>query len=253
MKRLAHLFSYAIILMLVVTSFVACESETDGGTPTETKVTPKAGTTYTYAKQERDSVSGGSPTTRDSIVVATVISSATNFEGKSNVIALDDDGDTTRYVMETNGDVSIYLKELFTYGDFTFISPEPWLKFPIGSKLSGVILFEADTTMQVQSFSVPVHITAVANYLGTEELKKDGNAFADGGKAEVIVTVSGSLSGVNVTVVGKRSLAFDPKIGGYFRSTDETIIPDVIVFGQTFLQGNTSLIQKILISFSLIK
>src|SRR5687767_540655 len=125
MKRLAHLFSYAIILMLLVTSFVACESETDSdGTPS-TAVTPKTGTTYTYAKQERDSVSGESPTTTDSIVVATVISSATTFEGKSNVISLDDDGDTMHYVMETNGDVSVYLKELFTYGDFTFVSPEP--------------------------------------------------------------------------------------------------------------------------------
>lgn len=253
MKRLANLFSALIITMFVVTSFVACESETDSdGTPSTT-VTPKAGTTYTYAKQQRDSVSGESPTTTDSIVVATVISSGTTFEGKSNVISLDDDGDTLRYVMESNGDVSIYLKELFTYGDFTFISPEPWLKYPLGSKMSGVVLFEADTNMQVQSFSVPVHITATANYLGTEELKKDGNAFADGGKAEVVVTVNGSLSGVNVTVVGKRSLSFDPKIGGYFRSTDETIIPDVKVLGQTFLQGNTSLTTKILTSFSLIK
>ena len=253
MKRLANLFSALLMVLFVVTSFVACESGTDDPGTTPTAVTPKAGTSYTYAKQQRDSVSGEAPTTKDSLVIATVISSGTTFEGKSNVISLDDDGDTMRYVMESNGDVSIYRKELFTYGDFTYVSPQPWLKYPIGSKLSGVILFEADTTMMVQTFPVPVHIVAKANYLGTEELKKDGNAFADGGKAEIVVTVTGSLSGVSVKVTGTQTVSFDPKIGGYFRLSDYFEIPDVKVLGQTFLQGNTSLTTKILTSFSLIK
>ncbi len=254
MKRLANLFSALIILMFVVTSFVACESETDSDGIPSTTVTPKAGTTYTYAKQERDSVSGGSPTTTDSIVIATVLSSGTTFEGKSNVISLVDNSDTMRYVMEANGDVSIYRKNLFTYGDFTYVSPEPWgLKYSLGSKMSGVILFEHDTEMVVSSFPVPVHLVATVNYLGTEELKKGGNAFADGGKAEIVVVMTGSLSGVTVKVTGKQTISFDPKIGGYFRLSDYIEIPDVKVFGQTVVQGNTSLIEKILIDFSLIK
>lgn len=252
MKQTSNILT-VFILTVVATFFIACDSGNDTTNGGATIVTPKAGSTYTYTRHQRDSTSGQAPQTKDDTVVATVVSSGTSFEGKSNVITLvEAGGDTIRYVMESNGDVSVY-NQTFSYGGFSFTNPNPWVTFTFGSKNRNVQAFDTTQTVSFGSFTVPLTIVGTVNYLGTEELGHGGDTLASGGMAELVVKTTGVVIGDTITVTATRTISFDPSIGGYFHAVDNVIVPDIIVFGQTVVQGSASLKEKVLLDYTLIK
>lgn len=242
----------------LVASFAAiiisgCGSTTTIDPPvTNTIVTPKAGTTYTYAKHERDSTSGSASTSYDTTIVAKVDSSNITFDGKSGVVKLLDDVDTLRYVLETSGDVSIYLKQFGASG-FYFTNPKPWMLLPFNAKTTGVSLFDTTESVTVQGNTIPVHVVGVADYVGADQITKNGSKFASGGQVKVTITADGNAFGTPVHIVSTQTYSFDGSIGGYFHSIGNTTVPDVVIFGATVLKGRTTDYTKILTDFNLIK
>ncbi len=242
LRNLAFVFS-------IVTFFISgCKYDPSSGGTTNTSVTPKPGTTYTYSKHEKDSVSGQQPTTTDSTIIATVIASDTTYQGKSKVIFLYDDFDTLHYIMESDNDVSVYLKEFGTSG-YTFSNPTPWMKLPFGSKQTGVKLFTTDTLVNSQAGPTRVYLTGVADYVGPDQIAGKAN----GGAVKVTIHVRDTLLGTAVDIVATQSYSFDPSIGGYFHSIMTTDVPTVSLLGTTVLQGNTKVTEKILTDYSLKK
>jgi hypothetical protein len=245
---------YIFILSVFTCSMFlnSCSKDDTTAPATNTTVTPKAGSSYTYSKHESDSTSGQPAVSTDSTIIALVISGGTSYQGKSNVVTLYDDFDTLRYQIESSNDVSIYRSTFGTQG-FLFVNPSPWLLLPFGSKSTGVQLFVFDTTVTIQGFPVPFHVVGTADYLGTDAITKNGSSFASGGQVKVTITITGNALGTSINVVSAQTYSFDPTIGGYFHSTSNTSIPDVTVLGQHAVTGSTSSTTKILTDFSLIK
>jgi hypothetical protein len=251
-QKLSIRFLFILTVFSSSIFFGGCSKDDTTTPPANQTVTPKSGTSYTYAKHEKDSTSGQSPMVTDSTIIATVISGGTTFEGKSNVVTLYDDFDTLRYQIESSNDISIYRSTFGTQG-FLFVNPSPWLLLPFGSKSTGVQLFAFDTTVTIQGFPVPFHVVGTADYLGTDAITKNGSSFASGGQVKVTITITGNALGTSINVVSAQTYSFDPTIGGYFHSTSNTSIPDVTVLGQHAVTGSTSSTTKILTDFSLIK
>lgn len=250
--------SAAFIAFVFVGSLISgCKSDSTTSTDSGA-VTPKAGSSYTYAQHYKDSTNTG-VTENDSIIIATVISSGLTFQGKSNVITLHDGNgaDTLRYVMESNGDVSVY-RANFTANvaaaPISFANPTPWMTLPFGSKKTGVALFTAYDTISVSSQSIPLVIVGTGDYIGTETLVDGtGKKIASGNKAKLTITVTGSFSGIVLNAVIGQTYSFDPTIGGYFASVGTFNLPPVSFFGTTVIQDDQSTKTRILTSFSLIK
>ena len=143
-KAFKHSLLFLSLAVFAAVTISGCSSSTTP--PPNTNVTPKTGSTYTYQKHEVDSSKAQGRTTSDSIIIAKVFSSGTTFEGKSNVVALYDDFDTLRFVIEANNDISVY-KASFGSNGFVFANPSPWLTLPFGSKRTGVQLFSPKDTL----------------------------------------------------------------------------------------------------------
>ena len=246
-----------IALAFVATLISGCKSDSTTSTDSGA-VTPKPGSSYTYAQHYKDSTNTG-VTENDSIIIATVVSSGLTYQGKSNVITLHDGNgtDTLRYVMESNGDVSVY-RANFTANvaaaPISFANPTPWMTLPFGSKKTGVALFTAYDTISVNSILIPLVIVGTGDYISPETLVDGtGKKIASGNKAKLTITVTGSYSGIMLNVIVGQTYSFDPTIGGYFASVGTFNLPPVSFFGTTLIQGDQSTKTRILTSFSLIK
>jgi hypothetical protein len=244
------LASFAVFLI----SGCSNSTTTTPPTPTtQTNVTPKAGSTYTYAKHEKDSASGKSSVTTDSIIVATVVSSGQKYQGKDSVVTVYDDYDTLRYHIESNNDVSVY-RANFASNGYVFTNPSPWMTLPFGSKKTGVVLFPAhDTVISANGISETLTISGTVDYVGTDEIDT-GTAhkkFVSGPQAKLTITISGS-SPVVINITATQTYSFDYyTAGSYFHSIATTTFPDVKFATTTLLAGSTSFSEKILTSMSL--
>lgn len=248
-----HLVFVAMLASIASVVVSGCSSSSTTPPETKTIVTPKSGTTYTYAKHHRDSTSGMAPNTPpDTTIIAIVDSSNITFDGKSGVVKLLDEADTLRYILETSGDVSIYLKT-FGSGGFFFTNPKPWMLLPFNSKTTNDTLFDAMESVTVQGNSIPVRVLGIADYVGTDEITKNGGKFASGGQVLVTITVSGQVLTTAVKITSTQKYSFDGSIGGYFHSISNTTVPDVVIGTFQVLQGRTSDDTKVLIDFNLIK
>ena len=255
MKILCSIPKYFVVSLLLTSgaAFFGCSSSSQPSTPAGSSIViPKAGSTYTYSRHERDSTIGKKPTTTDSVVVATVISSGMPFEGKNNVITIDDDFDTLRYVFESSNDITIYRASLGSNG-FVFFNPTPWITLPFGSKMTGVQVISFDTSVSAQGATIPVHISGVADYIGVDSIVKGSSKYASGSQVKLTVTITGSIFGTPIVITASQSYSFDISKGGYFHSVTETQIPNVVILKTQILQGNTSLVEKILTDFTLLK
>ncbi|MFI5264501.1 MAG: hypothetical protein ACHQM6_08305, partial [Candidatus Kapaibacterium sp.] len=153
---------------------------------------------------------------------------------------------------ESTNDVSIYRAQFGANG-YVFNNPTPWLLLPYGSQKTGVSLFAFDTSISVQGFSVPFHVTGTADYLGTETESNIGNTgkTISGGQVKVTIAITGTALGTTVNIVSTQTYSFDPAIGGYFHSVSNTTIPDVSVIGTHVITGSTSVTTKILTAYTL--
>ncbi len=250
--------SAAFIAFAFASAFLSgCKSDTVTATDSGA-VTPKAGSSYTYNQHYKDSTNTGI-TENDSIIVATVISSGLTFEGKNNVITLHDGNgaDTLRYVMESNGDVSVYRANFAANvgaSPISFTNPTPWMTLPFGSKKTGVALFTAYDTINFNGANIPLVIVGTGDYIGTETLVDGtGKKIASGNKAKLTITVSGSYLGVNINIIVGQTYSFDPTIGGYFASVGTFNLPPVSFLGTVIIQSDESTKTRVLTSYSLIK
>jgi hypothetical protein len=255
MKKFRHIFSFIVIALSSSALIYGCSSTNSGTTPptTNTTVTPKAGTTYTYNKHEIDSSSTGK-TSGDTVVNARVISSDTTFAGKSHVVVLYDDFDTMRYVIESNGDVSFY-RASFGANGFVFANPTPWMTLPFGSKSTNSQIISGYDTIPIPSLGTSeiVTISGIADYLGTDEEDTGTTTkvkLASGGQARLTITITG-ISPLPVTGISSTQIfSFDNSIGYYFHSISKNIFPDVIALG---FKGSMTSNEKTLMFYNLIK
>ncbi len=254
-RRSIQSFTLAIVAGSAM-FFNGCSDTTTS--TTSGPVTPKTGSSYTYSQHYKDSTNTG-VTENDSTIVATVISSGLTYQGKDNVITLHDGNgaDTLRYVMEANGDVSVYRANFtanVSVAPISFVNPTPWMTLPFGSKKTGVALFTAYDTINVKGTNIPLVIVGTGDYIGTETLVDGtGKKIASGNKAKLTITVTGSYLGANISVVVGQTYSFDPTIGGYFASVGTFNLPPVSLFGTTIIQGDQSTKTRVLANFSLIK
>jgi hypothetical protein len=248
-----NLFVSLSIALILTISAIGCS---DSGTTTENKpVTPKAGTTYTYTQHRSDTTNSVPFNPTDSERTALVLLSGSSFGGKTNVIIQWEDttaqnNDTMRYVIESNGDISIYNPSFGTSvagQRIDFINPTPWLQIPFGSKSTGVQLFAMDTAITLPLVGKQtLHIVATADYIGTEDLQVNNQSLANGGKAMITITISNPL--LPAPVVAKQIYSYDPSLGGYFHSISTLSVPAVITFPQSH-----TLTERTLVSYHLVK
>ncbi|MEI8134183.1 MAG: hypothetical protein WCH46_03770 [bacterium] len=257
MKLLRTLASSFLIITTVALFMSGCKTTTTETPPvdnTPVRVYPKAGSKYTYAKHQRDSASGKAAITVDSMIVASIFSTNTTFQGKDSVTTVYDDKDTLQYRVESNLDVSVY-KSNFGSSGFVFNNPTPWMTLPFGSKKTGVVLFTHDTTISVSGQNEKLTITGTVDYIGTDELDTGTThaKMASGPQAKVTISIVGT-SPVPVTITSTQTYSFDfYTTGNYFHSISDFNFPDVKFFGSTLLAGSTSHTEKIMTTFSLIK
>lgn len=124
---------------------------------------------------------------------------------------------------------------------------------PFGSKTTKVTLFDTTENVTIQTTTVPVHIVGIADYVGPDEITKNGSKFTSGGQVKITITATGNVIGTPVKIESTQTYSFDGTIGGYFHSISNTTVPDVVIFGTPVLQGRTSDDIKILTDFNLIK
>ncbi|MEP7234939.1 MAG: hypothetical protein ABI778_06555 [Ignavibacteriota bacterium] len=232
----------------------SCSTTTTNPPAGNTNVTPKAGTTYTYQKHQTDSSGTTGKTSTDSTIIATVISSGTTFQGKIDVLTLYDDFDTVRFVVEPNGDISVY-RPTFGSGGFVFENPSPWLTLPFGTKKTGVMLFTKDTSITYASQNETLTLSATADYIGTDEVDTGASKtkLASGGQARITINITGTTP-ATVNIKSVQTYSFDLSIGSYFHSISSTDFKDITIGGiVTVLPGNSSHTEKFLSSYNLIK
>jgi len=250
-KTLKHSLLLAVLAILAAGFISGCSSSSTSQPGTNTTVTPKTGSTYTYNKHEADSSQTG-VTSGDTLMTATVISSGTSYAGKDNVVTIYDDFDTLRYSIESNGDISFYRANFGSNG-FVFNNPSPWLTLPFGSKQSGVQLFKANDTILVSGQQEILQIIGTADYIGNDEVDTNGIKLASGGQARLTIAITG-LSPIPVTGISStQTFSFDGSVGNYFHSISKTVFPDVSYFGTTIIKGSMTSNDKKLKSYVLIK
>ncbi len=252
-KSIILYFSGAFLALVACTMISSCSSTTTTPpTTTQSKVTPKAGSTFTYTKHEKDSSSGKPAVTSDSIVVATVVSSGIFYHGKDSVVTLYDDFDTLRYRVESNNDVSVY-KPTFGSNGYTFNNPTPWLTLSFGAKNPDAQLFSYDTTITVQGQSEKLVVTGTAHYIGIDEIDTGAShtKLASGNQANIVISIMGTTP-LTVNISSTQTYSFDfYTTGCYFHSISNTLFPDVKFIGTTVVPGSTTLTEKFLTSFNL--
>lgn len=241
-------FSSLVAIVALAGWLASCSSSSTPADNTVTTVTPKAGTTYTYHVHSKDSTDGSPAVVKDGDSTSLVLYSGGSYAGRTNVIALLNDtgqttSDTTFYILEPDGDVSVYLGKIGAQG-FTLINPNPWLRLPFGSKKTNDTLITVDTTINYGGYNIPTKIRGVADYIGADNTVSGHSADA----VKFTITLNGTYLIINVNVVASQTYALDRTIGGYVHSIYNIAFPPILTSA-----GSTTFKEKTLSSVSLVK
>jgi len=232
----------AVILFAALIS--GCSSSTSTNTPpANANVTPKTGSTYTYAmfKDTAGTKVPGSDTT----INASVTADSQTMLNQSNVYTVIDGGDTTYLTYASNKDVMIYrqttgLSGLFqSLGDGVF---HRWINLAITSKTSGVkILNDTDVIVTVQGFAIPAKVTVETDFIADENVTVGTETMATNHCRITATAVSNTaIISPTVTYTNQRDIYFAPKIGYAAKVTTKESIPAITLLGSTAKVTGTS-------------
>ncbi len=223
MNRFKGYFAASAILVAIASGaiFNGC-SDSSTTPPKSEQVIPKTGSTYTYNQHLHDSTATG-VTDNDSVKMAMIVSSGQSFMGRTNVMTAVENGDTTIYSIESNGDVYLYvdhISQTVAGQTLTFNPPVQWLPLTFGSKATTeTTIYTKDTSITISNVPVTVSITAKAKYLGTETLAIAGQSNATGGQSQLsyVITVTVPFVG-SIDVKTSQQYSFDSNLGYFFHT-----------------------------------
>ncbi|MEI8134182.1 MAG: hypothetical protein WCH46_03765 [bacterium] len=177
-----------IVLLGFFASFVACKKQptepggTTGTTPASVgDSVPGFSSTYTYDKYQLDQNGDQVLGTKLSNYHGQVEVTDTTVFGRNHAYLVHFQGDSTFFVYESNGDVSVYFFKSgfhvnFSNGSFSDELVKgmqnnvynQWIRFPIASSKvdTGIVIHNKQDTIEVTSLRKPIDVTATVGYFG---------------------------------------------------------------------------------------
>jgi hypothetical protein len=236
-------------LAFFVISISSCSSSTSTTPPTQGKVSPKTGSSFTYAgyKDTAGMKVPNSDTTYSAIVEA---DSLTLF-GQPNAYTIFDRGDTIDMAYASNNDVMIYYQSTGLNGLFQSIGDavfHRWITLSVSSKTTSVTVLDTTLNVVVSGFSVPAKVTLTSNYIGDTTIAVGSEIMTTNHCRITAIAVSNSpLLSPAVTYSNQRDIYFAKKIGYAAEVTTNEVIPTVT---QLSTKGRTTGTFKVLTSYT---
>ena len=246
-------FLSAISLAFIAAAMISgCSSSTTTTPPptTQSNVTPKAGSTYTYTQSQTDS-SGNHVTGTDTTINASVTATGQSKFGQSSVYTISDGALTTDYTYSSSNDALTFIENSGASGILASVADSVfrrWITLSITSHASGVIVLDKDTIIiNVGGLSIPAVAHVVADYIGSDSVYLAASEESLSVQhCRITATATAALS--SSPLINQRDIYFAPKIGTYAKETTMTTIPSVTIAG---IKGSKSGTLEVISSYTL--
>jgi hypothetical protein len=224
-----------ILLLLPVFLLTSCRTGDDPTGPGNTTTSgPKVGSTFSYDYEVRGSenqiIDNGS------FVTSLVKTNATAY-GKSNVlIYVDNDGDTSWYAKEANGNVSNYVNQ--ESAEMIGLAQGFWINFPTSGS-GGENRVIAQQQIDYQGVPATLRATLMSEFEGTESITIGTKAFPvkrAGAEIALDVLVGGQV--VNSGVLMSGSFWWIPELNATAGSNQEVNGENTIFYTQELTEVN---------------
>jgi hypothetical protein len=260
-------FSF-IFIILIAASLLSCKGSATGpgNNPTTTPTSvgdsiPRRTSYYIFEKallNQIDSVE--QPTIIDNRFVP-VDSTGLSFQGKNNVYFITgDENDSSYYFYENNGDVSVYfwspgytgnssqsnLPNEYLTGVAGYVFRQ-WIRLPIASKDTGVIIYNANPIVIINTIQKNASIRAKIDFIGDSNITLKNNIILAAKHCRITIMASWDV----VPLTHVRDLWFVPKIGYFAKIKVRTNVPDTPQARLDDIPVDTTATQKILTSYHL--
>lgn len=249
------IFSHFLFVLTITVSsgfiIAGCSSSTTTPpTTTQGNVSPKTGSTYSYAMHK--DTAGTKVPNSDTTFTATVTADNMQFFGQSSVYMVIDDGDTTYLTYASNKDVMVYYQTSGLTGIFQSIGDavfHRWINLGISSKTTGVKVLDTALNVMVGGFSVPAKVTLISDYIGDTTVTVGTEALVTNHCRVTATAVSNTpLLTPAVTYINQRDIYFSTKTGYAAEITTREVIPSIAL---AQVKGSTTGTFKVLTSYSI--
>ncbi len=225
-------------------------SDTTPPAPPQGNVSPKTGSTYTYAMHK--DTAGTKVPYSDTTFTATVTADNMQFSGQSSVYTVIDNGDTTYLTYASNKDVMVYYQTSGLTGLFQSIGDavyHRWINLGISSKTTGVKVLDTALSVMVSGYAVPAKVTLVSDYIGDTTITVGTEAILTNHCRVTATAVSNTpLLTPAVTYINQRDIYFSIKTGYAAEATTREVIPSIAI---AQLKGSTTGTFKVLTSYNI--